>query len=353
MNPFLSSILSRNLIDRSQRHRRNVLAKYRELLDVSGRTPDQIRTHQNRKLTGLLRHAALQVPRWQSQLPAPYEITEDHAQELLRGLAIMDRAAIQADPQSFVARDAQHTVEDATGGSTGTPLVFLVDRETQVAREASLYWANHLAGWRYGERVAMLWGSDRDVGNAKADPKLELRWHLDNMRWYNAFDMGEDRMEAFHAGMTRFRPHVIVAYAGSLWTYAQFLQQRNLRPAYPLKALISSAEMLTDEMRQLIESVFQRPVFNRYGNRESGAIAAEDSLHHGFLVNEADFLVEIDSPNPCEQPGPILVTYFANRAMPFIRYNTGDLGVWRVLPGDVGPRRIGRIAGRQGDTIRT
>ncbi|MCB1071430.1 MAG: hypothetical protein KDL31_13850, partial [Kiritimatiellae bacterium] len=82
MNPFLSSILSRNLIDRSQRHRRNVLAKYRELLDVSGRTPDQIRTHQNRKLTGLLRHAALQVPRWQSQLPAPDEITEDHAQAL-------------------------------------------------------------------------------------------------------------------------------------------------------------------------------------------------------------------------------------------------------------------------------
>ena len=343
--------------------------------------------------------------------------------------------------------------EDATGGSSGTPMRFLVDRATQIARESSLYWADSLAGWKYGQRVAMLWGSDKDVKSAGQALRARVRLWMDNRRWFNAFNMGEERMAEFHRAMTRFRPHVMVAYAGSLEVYARFLREKvagcrfqvagedgvqcsefsvrgrgeenfqrstlnvqlssggasyssskpksmtddldlpatcNLQPAapynvqhstfniqhssdgasesfsqsqianqksqinsqskiqnpkskipnYPLTALVSSAEVLTPQAREVIESVFGRPVFDRYGNREFGAIAAEDGKG-GLVVNPTDVVLETNDK------GELLVTYLHNFAMPFIRYNTGDLVKFRE------DGRLQPVAGRSADTIRT
>ena len=379
MNSSLSSFLSRLFVDRKNEHRRKVLSRYREAVAISSWSRDRVRAHQDQQLVKLLAHAAKNVPFYREQL-GRQNISESNVREVLAGLPAMERSAIQSDPQAYLAKGfVAETFDDATGGSTGTPLRFKVDRTTQVAREASLYWANHLAGWRYGDRVAMLWGSDRDVGNAKKDTKLELRWFLDNMRWYNAFDMGPDRMMEFHRAMKRFKPHIIVAYAGSLDIYARFLETIDdgqkakdegrkamdgatspiahcpfpcaLRPlfGYPLTSLVSSAEVLTPGMRENVEQVFGKTVFNRYGNRECGAIAAEDG-QGGLLVNQGDFVVEVASPEPMSVPGPILITYLANHAMPFIRYNTGDLGVWTAGQAGI---RLDRIVGREGDTIRT
>ncbi len=478
MFPWLSNILSRLLIDRKDGHRREVLASFAEKQRVAGLSSAEQERYRNQKLAELLNHARETVPFWRDKISG--DVTADNAREVLKGLPVMERAAIQEERARFEAGEGvrcsvfgvrgrgednvqhstfppeadQHTagniqhssgvpsssssqskiqnpqskigrvVVDATGGSSGTPMRFLVDRATQIARESSLYWANSLAGWAYGERIAMLWGSDRDVGNAKKDPKLELRWKIDNIRWYNAFNMGEEQMAEFHKEMSRFRPHVIVAYAGSLELYARYLREKGLKgervkgeaeenfqhstfppeadppvagniqhsseesgendqdksrtpnpdssavmsaiglakaehrhlspqstnpPNYPINALVSSAEVLTPQARSLIESVFGKPIFNRYGNREFGALAAEDG-EGGLLVNPVDCMVEIDSVDPVRVPGAILVTYLHNFAMPFVRYNTGDLAVW--VEGEEG-RRIARIQGRQGDTIRT
>ncbi len=289
----------------------------------------------------------------------------------LARLPVLRRSVLQAEPAAFVAADAAGLTDDHTGGSTGTPLTFKVDRATQQAREASLMWANGLAGWKPGYRIAMLWGSDRDSKAAFHDWRLHLRWWLDNMRWYNAFAMGDGEMAAFHRAMTRFRPHLLVAYAGSLDVYARHLakllqfpnppipQSTNhlipKSPNYPITSLVSSAEMLTPAARERVEGVFGKPVFDRYGNREAGAIAAECEAHQGLHINEHDFVVEIDSPRPFDEPGPLLITYLANRAMPLIRYDTGDLAVWSAGACRCGrtTRRLARIAGRQSDTIRT
>jgi len=433
MFPLLSKILSRLLIDRRNGHRRAVLAAFKEKQRIARLSPEEQERYRNKKLASLLNHARDQVPFWRDKIPEV--VTVENAREVLKALPVVTRAMIQEERRRFEAGESvqcsvfgvrgrgeenvpaeggsasggQHSnigmsnsasysafqnpnskfgrvVLDATGGSSGTPMTFLVDHATHIARESSLYWADSLAGWNYGDRIAMLWGSDRDVGNARKNPKLEFRWWIDNRRWFNAFNMGPKKMQRFHEAMTRFRPHVIVAYAGSLEIYARYLKENGVRcsgfgvqgrgedgpssqsPAfggsasggqianqksqivgYPLTALISSAEVLSPRARELVEDVFGKPVFNRYGNREFGALAAEDGSG-GLLVNPVDCIIEIDSPEPFHMPGAIIVTYLHNRAMPFIRYNTGDLGVW--VKGEEG-RRIARIQGRQGDTIRT
>jgi phenylacetate-CoA ligase len=351
MNSKLSNLLSRYLIDRRNGHRRSVLSAYTEKLRVSALPVEEREIYINHKLADLLNHARAHVPFWRQHIRGVVSATT--ARDVLTSLPTMDRAAIQSNripfedeamsSQSKIPNPKSKITEDATGGSSGTPMRFKIDRATQIARESSLYWADHLAGWNYGDRIAMLWGSDKDVKTAAQEAKLAFRWWIDNRRWYNAFNMGEDRMAEFHREMTRFRPHIIVAYAGSLDIYARFLQTKNEEQRtknYPLTSIISSAEMLASSTRERAERVFGKPVFDRYGNREFGAIAAEDGMG-GLRINPTDMILETT------EQGELLVTYLANRAMPFIRYNTGDLT--RLLDGG----RMTQVTGRMSDTIRT
>jgi phenylacetate-CoA ligase len=147
-----------------------------------------------------------------------------------------------------------------------------------------------------------------------------------------------------------------VAYAGSIFVFARFLKERGLTPQYPSKAIVSSAEVMTPSMRRLVEEVFGKPVFDRYGNREFGAIAAECRAHCGLHINESDCVVEIDSGDPFKKEGRILVTYLRNFAMPFIRYDTGDAGRFSATepcPCGRTTLRIVPVMGRQSDVIRT
>jgi phenylacetate-CoA ligase len=356
MNATLSSLLSTYLIDRSQGHRREVLRLYQQRRDADQLSAD-VRTGQSAvRLARLLNHARQWVPHYRDLLRHQPEIIPESSRQILEQLPILTRSDIQAHPQRFLSEQpGQTTWDDFTGGSSGTPLCFKVDRSTQLAREASLRWANALAGGRNGDRIAMLWGSDRDHAASLRDWRLGLRWWIDNMRWFNAFNMAEERMAEYHADLTKFRPHLIVAYAGSLFTFANYLRDHGLKPHYPVKALVSSAEILTPPMRETIEGVFGCRVFDRYGNREAGAIAAECEAHAGLHINETDFAVEVGSHDPVQEPGPLLITYLANFAMPLIRYDTGDVAAIArgPCPCGRGGLRLARVLGRQSDTIRT
>jgi phenylacetate-CoA ligase len=105
-----------------------------------------------------------------------------------------------------------------------------------------------------------------------------------------------------------------------------------------------------------VEQVFGVSVYDRYGNRECGAIASECAHHDGLHVNESDCLIEIDSPDPFHIPGQILVTYLRNFAMPLVRYETGDVAKFSsrdVCACGRTTLRLSHVLGRQSDAIRT
>ena len=355
MHPDWSARLSKWLVDRTENHRCDVVSQYNRHLDFDLMSPDDRFQQQSKRLSELLKHAVQHVPFYQRIGITASEISASNAKEVLTQFPFIDRHAIQREPEAFIAINASALIEDATGGSTGTPLTFYVDRLTQQAREASLYWSDHLAGWRYGQRIAMLWGSDRDVSSALSKWRSGFRWWVDNRRWYNTFNMGPDMMEAYHIGMSRFQPHIIVSYAGSMATFARYLEQQGLRPQYPRTSIITSAEKLTREMRETIERVFPVSVFDRYGNREAGAIAAECAGHAGLHINEYDFFLERDVL-PENGAGQLVMTYLRNKAMPLIRYRTGDLIEpieTRTCPcGWTGPS-LSAVQGREVDLIKT
>jgi phenylacetate-CoA ligase len=135
-------------------------------------------------------------------------------------------------------------------------------------------------------------------------------------------------------------------YATSLYYVACFVENNGLKVHKP-GAIVSTTEVLHFRARSKIEQVFGCKVFDSYGCREVSQIATECEMHNGLHVVWENQYVELEDQN-------ILVTNLNNYAMPFIRYEVGDLATaLTVLPCDCGrfsPRLIS-LVGRDNDNI--
>jgi phenylacetate-CoA ligase len=224
---------------------------------------------------------------------------------------------------------AHDLIRNQTGGSTGTPITFYLSRDRKCSRAAATLRHNAWAGWRVGDRSAVIWGAPRDRPGDTWRARLRdalLREPL----WLDTAALTEASLERFHRELFRWRPGIILAYARSAVLFARYLAERRLRPHQP-RAIVTSAEVLEAADRELLETVFGCPVFNRYGCREFSVIASECPAHAGLHVMAEGLYVEIETPAGPAAPGQvgsILVTDLLNLAMPMIRYRIGDMGSW-------------------------
>lgn len=217
----------------------------------------------------------------------------------------------------------RHRIKNATGGSTGTPLNFYQSRHYWNCRNLSVYYFDRWAGWDFGEPQLIIWGSLADLDNGNWKQKINRFWR--NQYWLNGYHLTESEMAKTFNMMRHIKPTTILSYSSSLYQFSKFLSKNNLTPDWAIHGIISSAEMLHPHYRTLAESVFNAKVYNRYGGREVGLIAME--CDQGRMhINCRDLYLEIDSPDPYNQPGDILITQFNNYIMPFIRYRIGDIG---------------------------
>jgi len=105
---------------------------------------------------------------------------------------------------------------------------------------------------------------------------------------------------------------------------------------------------LTAEARDQLQRFFGIPVYSFYSAGEVGCVGFECALQHGFHLENQRLWVEVDDD---DGPGEILATRLENRAMPLVRYRTGDFSQRLFDPCPCGdPRiRIGPIIGRSHD----
>jgi phenylacetate-CoA ligase len=128
----------------------------------------------------------------------------------------------------------------------------------------------------------------------------------------------------------RSRPTCLEGYADALYELAVRVE----RDALPMRApgtIVSSAGTLLPHMRETIERAFGARVFDRYGSREVGDIAAECDRHEGLHVFGETTIVELVDEDGREVgeggEGEVLVTSLHNYTMPLIRYRIGDRAV--------------------------
>ncbi|MCI0456970.1 MAG: hypothetical protein L0Z62_08330 [Gemmataceae bacterium] len=319
--------------------------------------PEEIRALQLRRLQALLDHAYRNCPFYRDRFDRAGLVPSDIRQpEDLQALPPLARTEVQEHRDSMVARDwpAHDLILNQTGGSTGTPVSFFLSRDRVCSRAAASWRHNRWAGWDVGHKHAVLWGAPRDAPKPGWRGRLRNAL-LDRQLFLDTGQFTEPDLARFHTALNRFRPRVILAYARSAVLLARYLQARGLEVPRP-RSLITSAEVLTEEERALLETVFGCRVFNRYGSRDVSMIASECAAHSGLHTMAEGLFVEVvrgDRPAAPGETGAILVTDLLNRAMPLIRYRIGDAGSWAEGPCPCGRGlpRLRTVSGRVTDFL--
>jgi phenylacetate-CoA ligase len=98
-----------------------------------------------------------------------------------------------------------------------------------------------------------------------------------------------------------------------------------------VRKLVCSAETLSAAKRGKLSRLWGAEVFDVFGMSEAGLMGAENSAHDGIHIWTDMYFIEIVDPDsgrtlPENEVGTLCVTpLWTNHAIPFLRWNSGDL----------------------------
>ena len=309
----------------------NRLAELKRLQDQAHWSPEQLKALQTQKLNQLLKHAQATSPWYSRRMqqlgidPSKQAITLVDLQKF----PVTTKADIRENTDDFISNKYNKiTLNKAkTGGSTGVSLNLFFDERCQQYRNAAQMFADQLAGWEIGSRVAAVWGNPPVAKTFKQ----KIRWWLlERTIYLDTMDLSHNSMMNFVKQWKAYQPEVVFGHAHSIYIFAQFLLDQNITNLRP-KGIVTTSMMLLDQERNAIEKAFACSVTNRYGCEEVGLIAVECEKHQGMHINSPHIILESldanDQPCASGQPGKLVLTDLNNFGMPLIRYRVEDVGI--------------------------
>ena len=310
--------------------RTQVLERLHELRNQQWMNSQDLSRLQNIKLELLLSHAYENVPFYRSRFEYAGIKPNDFGEpEVLNKIPLLSKQDILSNEDLLVSRNAVvgQLIPNSTSGSTGEALRFFTDMKSWACRRALMIRNQEWLGIHLGDRQASLWGASMDIDKGK---KLRGRLHnwINNMLPLSSYDLKKTTLYEYVDRLNRFRPKLLTSYPGPLTELAQFMLDCGGLKVPSICSIISSAETLFSWQKEIIETAFSKPVFNRYGCREFGDIAHECERREGLHINADRLILEIIDedlvPVRPLQMGEIVITDLDNYGMPLIRYRIGD-----------------------------
>lgn len=322
-------------------------------------SPDQLQALQRRKLIELLKICVSSVPAYQDLDISIVQIESD-PYEALSAIPPLSKKEFQKNPDGYLKAGADKSalIPNSTGGSTGQPVRFYMDRFDVENYEAARWRGLSWWGITPGSRSVMIWGNPIELDkNAQRKNRLKDRW-LKNRIIISAYDLTSAQAGEYVDAINRFKPEYIYGYASALYGFANLLLQSGRLPDVKLKAVVSTAETLHDYQKETISRAFGCGAANEYGARDAG-ILAYSCPHGGMHLSYENAVLEIVDPItlkplPNGERGLVLATDLNNFAMPRLRYILGDLASLSDKPCGCGLELpcIASIDGRQDDLYR-
>lgn len=333
MNALRGKIYDLGLTLTGRRQQHIFLKKLHQMESASASEVSEI---QEKLLGDLINHAYSNVPYYRQvidNLGGLKYLKRDKPTALLNRMPLLSKDILRNHFNELKSQDLEHRkwYYNTSGGSTGEPAKFIQDWTYHQWGSAVSEVYDRWTGYWTGMPKVLLWGSERDLLVGKETLKTRIARKIKNEFWLNTFRMTENDMINYVKVINEVRPVQILAYVESIYELSRFIERKGL-DVYTPKAIMTSAGTLFPYMRDVIERVFQAPVFNRYGSREVGAIACECEAHAGLHISPLTNYVEILRKNGTiagpGEVGEVVVTSLSNYSMPLIRYRIGDLAVW-------------------------
>jgi len=306
--------------------------EYRRLIVRSRADAAFTRAWQTRRLRELLTRAARNAPyyrRLSRELGLSEAQLASFEVEDLRRFPILTRAQLSAAPEEFATEPLSQLDMVTTGGSSGAPLVFHLDRSRSPKEWAFALDAWGKIGFSPGDVRAVFRGVH--LSNVDRTP-WEYNRPLRELR-LSPFHLTDDWMAKYCELMAKHDARYLHGYPSALAIFAAYVLRADRKEtARQIRGVIAISERLFSHQRELIAHAFQRASLTStyalgervaFGSELAGAADVyEIEPLHGIteLVDE-----EGGSIGRAGEVGRILGTGLLLGGTAFVRYDTGDL----------------------------
>jgi phenylacetate-CoA ligase len=295
---------------------------------------EKVRTE---KLLVILKRAYLEVPYYRELFDqANLKFTDAKSLDNFGKIPILTKKIIRNNFEKITNTHINEFqwYKSNTSGSTGSPLIFIIDQGYDDIKKALRNYQIRVNGKKSADTVIKLWGFYRDDDKPKSEIKHRIANWLQNRIDLNSIYLTDSIMASFVRTIMSKRSVFMEAYSQSAYQLAKYMN-RNSIVIENVSAVITSASTLFDFMREEIEKAFKCPVYNRYGAQEASTIAFEKDQNSGLFISKSQYICEIINENgqyckPGEE-GDVVITNFSNFAFPFIRYRIGDRAVVKEI----------------------
>jgi phenylacetate-CoA ligase len=307
---------------------RDTFATYHALEQSQWFSPAQLAEIQLRKLQALVR-VALNDTDFYARFAGLDKSWQPQSLGDLARLPLLDKDTIFAHREELVNRRvAGGPIRYRTGGSSGQPLVFYIDRGRIAYDKAARMRTHWWWGVTPGQREAYIWNSPVELSGQ--DRLKRFRDWMINDRLMCPSGLSPRTVGAFVRRLRRFRPACVFGYPSAIELVCRLAGDVGLRlDDIGVRVVFTTAEVLYEHQRRLFEQAFGvSAVADGYGSREAGFIAHQCPQGSMHIASE-NVIVEVlagDRPAAAGEDGEIVVTQLDGLAMPFIRYRTSDIG---------------------------
>lgn len=334
-----------------------VLNYYNEFLFNESQSIAELEITQLKSLKLLIEFCFDHIPYYQKLFKSIGMLKNDFkSMEDLERLPILTKAQIKSDPKSFRPTNIRMKyINSSTGGSTGTPLKYRMSKQCYERGLALQLKGWGMAGYKLGDKMAIIAGASL-VSNQKT-LKNKVQNYILNNRRYSSYGMDSGILNRYALEINQWKPVYLSGYASSLYLLAKHISENNIDMMFSMNGILSTAEVLSVKQKELIERVFRAKVFDNYGLNDGGVSAYECGTHDGRHIDyERSILQTVDETGKVvvNKMGRIIATSLYNFAMPFIRYDTGDLGLVDTRGCECGSKRalLRSVYGRVTDYLK-
>lgn len=312
------------------RHRRHG-KKFYEILDFLQHSEwwgeEQIRDYQTQRLRHIIQHSYETVPYYQRLFksyglsPADIRTVED-----LKHLPVMTKQDVKSHAAELfsTAVSRRSCFSTKTGGTTGKPLTVYLTKHALAFQWATWWRHRGRFGFRFGEDRSLMFGARLPVPPGQVDCPL---WRYDiglNRAYISSSHLTSDLMQNVLDWMNRESFDLYVGYPSAMYILAKWMLDSGQRLMRRPKRIVTGSDALLPKFEEALTRAFGAPVTEQYGTGEAcGNISkCEDgNWHIDFELGVIEFL-EIEN---CPGKARMVFTGLQNEAMPFLRYEIGDV----------------------------
>lgn len=242
-----------------------------------------------------------------------------------------------------------------TGGSTGEPLEFYSNVKSGYLDNAHHWYLYNIMGYQKNDMIMDCGGTF--IPEIEREKGIFWKKNKKNSVFgeycFSALYLNDDNIKNYVDKFLELKPKILRGYPSFYYKLASYIFENNIKIDFQIKGINLSAEMCFEEQRVLIEKVFNSKVYFEYGHSEISVYCYTEDESYEYISSPTYGYVEVIKDNgeyaKMGEVGNVVVTGFINKAMPFIRYWTGDRA--EVISQYNGIVRLKRILGRTQDCI--